>query len=154
MKTVFTVSIYIDTKTNMLIIPSAKNEHGIRMGVNYPQKLVWEGGNYSELGEKFIEAYQVSSTHPPIKRADAVKVFAVATGVKSWVQFAKQRQMICVSMVKEDSIFEIEFWKRQADNSFGNDVGDVFPKRELPADATAEEIGRAIIDVYKEAGVL
>ena len=42
-------------------------------------------------------------------------------------------------MIKEDSKLVIEFRKRQPDNSFGNDVGDVFPKRELPTDATAEE---------------
>ena len=153
-KTVYSVSVYIDTKRNILIIPTAKNEHGIRMSVNHPQKLVWQGDNYLELGEKFLEAYHVSATHPPIKRDEAVKVYAVATGIKSWSRFAREHQMISVVMVKEDPKFKIEFWKRQPDNSFGNDMEDVLPTRELPEDATAEEIGRAIIDVYTEAGVL
>ena len=153
-KTVYSVDVYIDTKSNILIVPSAKREDGFRVDANHPQKLAWEGNNYLELGEKFLEAYRVSVTHPPIKQDEAVDVWTAATGIKSWSRFAREHQMVSVVMVKEDPKFKIEFWKRQSDNSFGNDMEDVVPNRELPENATAEEIGHAIIDVYTEAGVL
>ena len=154
MRNYYTANIYLDDRKNILIIPYAKNEHGIRMSVNHPQKLVWQNDNFSELGEKTLEVLNVSTTHPPIKKAEAVRVYAEATGIKSWVQFAKKHQLVSIARDEDIKIYEFEFRQRQKDNSFGNDKGDIVPIRKLPLTVTTEEIGRAVIEVFTEAGVL
>ena len=153
----FSSSIYLDSKKRtILIIPLARNEIGIWSQANFPQMIEWRGENFRELGEKALEAFRVSQTHPVIMRADAVKVYTQATGIKGWAPFAKRHQMIsaCMYPCDPERRYKFEFWRRRSDNSFGNDAGETVPLRELPPSAAEEALGRAIIDVYTQAGVL
>ena len=152
MENYYVISVYMDENNGILIIPYAKDNHNIRTSVNLPQKMVWQGDAFSELGEKVLEAFQVSITHSGKERTEAVNVIAEATGIKRWGQFIKRHQHVAVERDedKQEYRFECRRW-RLTYSEFGDESEGIVIKRKLPLTATAEEIGQAAIEIFTEA---
>jgi hypothetical protein len=73
-------------------------------------------------------------------------VYTLATGIKSWPKFAKLHQLVKLNYTKEIEC-EIELRERKNDNSYQNYQDEIINR--IPHDATEEEIGNAIIEMYQ-----
>ena len=147
-----TASVYFDESGEFLIIPFSENEIGMWTAVNGPERMQWDGSSAAELGEKVLKSLNVSrnSVGPPIDQGP--DVFGLTTGAKSWRAFAKTRQMVNIDT--DDGRLQVAFWRRNATLGYEG-LKDDPPEWtvSLPLDASAEAVGKAVIQVLRAANV-
>lgn len=114
----YSIAIYKDRKENILIIPQAFDEDGVRRDVNKPivLKAPYE---ISLLGKCVLESFEAIIKEPYQHSKSAVKVYELATGIKSWTKFAKQRLFVYGSY-NDKKGYEFSPWKRYSDFSYRN----------------------------------
>jgi hypothetical protein len=150
----FLASAYADDTRRFLILPSAFNEIGLWSEVEEPTYVEWGGDQYAELGEAMLKALATSRDHPVVSMEANKDVWQRVSGAKSWRAFAKARQMVSALGREDEATITVTFRRRQADYSFGSRKSDPVHEVILGLDPTADELGHAVIDVLRQAGVL
>jgi hypothetical protein len=145
---------YFDESGQFLILPSVENDFGMWSKIDEPSYVQWDGHQYTQLGEAMLKALGTSRGHPVVSREDCKDVWKRASGAKSWRAFAKTRQMVTALGREDEGTITVEFERRQADYSFGSYRDDPVQPVVLGLNPTADEIGHAVIDVLRQAGVL
>ena len=140
------ISIFKDKKENLLIIPQAFDENGIRRDTN---KFVIIEKPYTNaiIGEKVFGCFEVIIKEPLQLAKSAIKAHEVATGIKSYKAFSKDRIMVAGSFNQETGYSFIP-WNRYPDGSYGLDKGQEI-EFNCSVSATAEEIGNLVEDAFK-----
>lgn len=146
------ISVYRDKKGIILLIPHAFDENGVRRGTPRFTPIESPYDKFT-IGRKIIESFRVTINNPYQKAVDAVRTHEIATGIKSYKAFSKNRIMIAASFEKENG-YTFTPWKRFHDGSYGLDKDD--PKIEFKAgiDASEEEIGDLVLRAFDSVAQL
>ena len=152
MENYYVIHVYMDKNNEILIVPYARSDRNLRINVNFPQKMLWQGDAFAELGGKMLEAFQVSITHTGMKNDEIVNVCAEVTGIKRWGRFSKEYKSVTIRRDedKQEYGFECRRW-RLTYAEVGDESEGIVIKRKLPLAATAEEIGQETIEIFTEA---
>ena len=147
-------SVFFDQSGEFLIIPSAENETGAWTDVNEPERMQWDGSSVAELGEKILKSLVVSQNRvgPPVGQKP--EVLLLASGAKSGTAFARTRQLVTIDTDGDQGKLMVYFLHRNANYAWEGRIDDP-PKWTvaLPLDASAEAVGRAVIQVLRAANV-
>jgi len=145
---------YLDDSGQFLILPSVKNDFGAWSDLEEPSLVQWNGHQHSELGAAMLKALATSSHHGVVSIKAQMDVWQRVSGAKSWRAFAKSRQAVTALGDEDSKAIIIQFQRRQADYSFGSYRDDPVQPVVLGLNPTADELGHAVIDVLRQAGVL
>ncbi len=145
----FLVGIYKGEK-HILVVPSAKHINGFRVHLNYYHKFP-ENIDAKDVGNSvlcMIEKIRNSpfSSDTP-KERDEYALWKKATKYKSYKSFAKN-YLLCNLNFYENGEYKVNAFERADEKGV---YGGCIKKFELPATATAEEIGQAVLDAFKAA---
>ena len=135
---------------HILVVPSAKHINGLRAHLDYyhefPESIDSEdiGNSVLSMIEKIKNPPLLSTTKDEVVEQ---AIWKKATKYKSYKSFAKN-YLYCGIQFFENGEYKIAVEER-ADNR--GVYGAYLKKFELPASATAEEIGQAVLDAFKAA---
>ena len=143
---IFSVSIYKDKKENLLIVPQSFDEYGIRRNMAKFEKLEKP---YTELevGEKVAICFNSCIKEPVIDSKQAVNVYELAVGIKSFSRFSKDRLLVR-GLFDASNGYTFSPWKRCADGSYGLDKGEEIEFK-AKADANSEIIGELVMQAFE-----
>lgn len=146
------VSVYFSENGDFLIIPVGKDLAGFRKTINSFSTLKWDESSFIELGQLISDAIKIATNHPPLKESEVLDVVK-ATKSRSWRAFAKIRNLVMVDYNERINGTLVEFWRRNANFAYANTAKDHIYGRELSLDPSPDELGHAVVDVFREAGV-
>lgn len=141
----FSISIYKDKKENLLIVPQVFDENGIRRNSSKYQ-IIEKPYSPDLIGEKVKKCFDTCINEPTINSNSAVNVYELATGIKSFSKFSKDRLLVR-GLFNQSSGFTFSPWKRYNDGSYGLDKGEEIDFK-ASTNATVEEIGELIIKAF------
>ena len=140
----YSISIYKDARGDILIIPQAFDENGVRRDINKSIK-VDSPFDVKTLGKAIKESFEIVQKEPFQHSRSAVKVYEIATGIKSWAKFSKEREFVSATYNIENG-YEFSPWKRFADFSYRPYESEVIFK--AVSEANAEEIGKSVVNAF------
>ncbi|MFX4260916.1 hypothetical protein ACOBQJ_01820 [Pelotomaculum propionicicum] len=142
---IYNVSIYKDKKDNILLIPYVFDEHGIRRKYNKPVTLEKPYQSFV-IGKSVRECFKVSIETKCQQSEQAVNVWQIATGIKSWYKFSKERLCVSGKFNPEEGYTFLPL-KRQSDGSYTPEGIEII---HLTAglDAPDEEIGELVLKAF------
>lgn len=138
----YRVSVYQDSQGQVLIIPNAKDEHGISVEINRPL-ILDRPYQASEIGECIRAGLQICTSEPFQHSKDFVKVHEIITGSKSYRKFSKKRSALLIIMNTENEYTLLPL-QRYPDGSYRPNA-EKYPQMKLSADSSNEQIGEAVI---------
>jgi len=97
---VYTISVYKDKQSKIIIIPDAIDEIGLRREANRPI-YINELSSNSIIGTAVLESIKGCLATPTIESNKAEKVFSIASGIKSWKTFSKDRFLVSIKFYPE-----------------------------------------------------
>lgn len=147
----YSIGIYKDKRENLLIIPDGFDENGIRRAMN-KFRIIEIPYDMKTVGEIVIKVFDEVVKNPHQDAKSAVKVFEIATGIKSYSKFSKDRLLVAGSF-EADKGYIFSPWKRYPDGSYGLDKGEEI---EFKANikASAEEIGELVAKAFEATNQL
>lgn len=146
----FLVSIY-KGEGRLLVVPVINHIGGYSVDSSWFVNLT-DAEEYSILGERALEAVEfvknspLSSATPKEREVDAA--WKKNTKYKSWLSFWKNNNMAYLKYY-QDGRYEV-YSAKKLENPKGG-YYDCIKEVNLPPTATAEEIGRAVIEVFEAA---
>ena len=84
---------------------------------------------------------------------EAVPYYKLATKGKGWRAFMSGRWLVDVQFVPSENEMMFTYWYKKG-YYFGLDASDPEIERVLPMSASSEEIGRAVLALFEEAGII
>ncbi len=143
----YSIGIYKDKRENLLIIPDGFDENGIRREMN-KFRIIEKPYDMKTIGEMVIEVFdEVVKNHYQDAKS-AVKVFEIATGIKSYSKFSKDRLLV-LGNYSVDEGYTFSPWKRCPDGSYGLDKDDEKIEFKANTNAYAEEIGELVTKAFE-----
>ena len=135
---------------HILVVPSAKHINGLRAHLDYyhefPESIDSEdiGNSVLSMIEKIKNSPLLSTTKDEVVEQ---AIWKKATKYKSYKSFAKN-YLLCNLNFYENGEYKVNAFERADEKGV---YGGCIKKFELPATATAEEIGQAVLDAFKAA---
>jgi len=143
---IFCISIYKDKKENLLIVPQSYDENGICRDMAKFEKLEKPYAKL-DVGESVLKNFQACIKEPRIDSKQAVNVYELAVGIKSYSKFSKDRLLV-VGLFDASNGYTFSPWKRYADGSYGLDKGEEIEFK-AKADANSEIIGELVMQAFE-----
>ena len=149
------IAIYIDRKKELLFVPEFRYEEGFGVSLSYFNRLPVP---YTEesIGLEFKKVWEEYKDHPVVnkkEREEAVPYFKLATKGKGWRAFMSGRWLVNVQFVPSENEMMFTYWYKKG-YYFGLDASDPEIERVLPMSASCEEIGRTVLTLFEEAGII
>lgn len=140
------ISIYKDKKETLLVIPFASDENGIGRDTE-KYILIQKPYDNMVVGEKVINCFLDILKNPYQDSKLSVKAHELATGIKSYKAFSKDRLMISGGY-DEKRGYTFTPWKRYDDGTYGLDKDDKVIDFSTNSQANPEEIGDLVMQAF------
>lgn len=149
------MEIYIDRKNELLFVPNFTRESVFHVTLSYFSRLPLP---YTEelIGQEFLKVWEEYKDYPivSVKEAEeAVPFYKIVMKGKGWQSFVSGHWMIYVDFISSENEMILKYWYKRG-YAFENHASDRVIERIVPMSASCEEIGRAVLEVFKEAGII
>lgn len=146
---IYDMSIYMDKKDSLLLLPTAKTEVGFSSEINKPISIVKPYDDLA-IGEKVKECLEICKNEPilPIHHTNqSKKAYEIITGIKSYSKFSKDRLSISVFLDTEIG-YTIMPLVRHSDGSYR--PSNRYPEIKLDLTASCNQIGKTVSDAFQD----
>lgn len=150
------MSIYIDRNRELLFVPEFKHKAGYRVSLDCFNSLSLPYRE-EDIGKVFLEVWQKYRRHKVVTAKEVEQVtpyYRLVTNGKDYSKFALNRWMISVDFIVSEKEMIFIYWYKKKGSAFGVDASDRRIDRIEPMSASCEDIGRTVIAIFEEAGIL
>lgn len=150
------MSIYIDRNRELLFVPEFKQKAGYRVSLDCFSSLSLPYRE-EDIGKVFLEVWQKYCRHKVVTAKEVEQVtpyYRLVTNGKDYSKFAINRWMISVDFIVSEKEMIFTYWYKKKGSVFGVDASDRRIDRIEPMSASCEDIGRTVIAIFEEAGIL
>ena len=140
----YSISIYRDKKNTILIIPDSFDENGVRRELNKP-KIIEMPYDLESIGSNVKDCFYICVNNSFQSQKSAVKVYEIATGVKSWSKFFKDRISVWGELDLKKG-YNFAPFKKSQNSSYAPFSNDISFKVNLDADY--KTIGEAVLKAF------
>ena len=141
----YRVGIYKDKRETLLIIPKVYDENKILRDLNKPVFLNVPY-DFNMIGRTIRKCFEVCAKELFQHSKDAVKVYEIATGVRSFAKFTKERDYVTCLMDAENG-YKFSPWQRYPDGSY-RPIDNSVVNFEVGLEAEDEKIGEIIMNAF------
>ncbi|MGG4440003.1 hypothetical protein [Brevibacillus fortis] len=139
----YSVKAYLDKNNELLIIPHALDQDGLLRDINFPTKLS-PPHNPAIIGSSLKNSFLFSKKDYTFDELN-VQVFTLATGIKSYSKFSRDRQLVMVMFDEPNQSYSFAIWRRVNKGAY---ISTDEPSTILSGDVSDIELGQALLNSY------